>query len=91
MRREDREAYEYQAIIEAVPLVYRSYAARITSFENGVWHGRVNLARDTVTFQATRGNTPAETVAAIRREFAASVDDYLAWAESEGFEPELPE
>lgn len=46
-------------------------------------HGRVVNARPTITFQA-------RSVDELQREMKASVDDYLAWCEERGKEPERP-
>lgn len=51
--------------------------------EAGVFHGEVVGIRDVVTFQAT-------SVRELRKAFRDSVDDYLAFCEERGEEPEKP-
>lgn len=51
--------------------------------EAGIIHGRVIGLRDVITFQG-------ETVAAARKAFEDSVDDYLAFCKERGEEPEKP-
>jgi len=63
-------------------MTYKNYTAKITfDGENEMLHGEVLGMRDVITFQAT-------SVDALKREFHASVDDYLAWCEELGQEPE---
>ncbi|MCA9269175.1 MAG: type II toxin-antitoxin system HicB family antitoxin [Planctomycetales bacterium] len=61
---------------------YQGYCGR-AEFEDGVFHGEVVGTRDVITFQ---GKTPAD----LRSAFVDSVDDYLAFCESEGETPEKP-
>lgn len=51
--------------------------------EAGVFHGEVVGIRDVVTFEAT-------SVRELRKAFRDSVDDYLAFCEERGEEPEKP-
>lgn len=63
---------------------YQGYSARIEYDEDlGAFHGQVLSINDVITFQGT-------SVEELRREFAASVDDYLAWCEERGEEPDKP-
>jgi predicted HicB family RNase H-like nuclease len=50
----------------------------------GLWHGAVvNTARAVLTFEAERPE-------ALARELAATIDDYLAWCDEQGWTPEPP-
>ncbi len=52
--------------------------------EEGIIYGRViNLAKDGITFAG-------KTVDDAKNDFKNAIDDYLEWAEEEGFEPEKP-
>ncbi len=51
--------------------------------EANIFHGEVINIRDVVTFQGT-------TVEEIKRAFAESVDDYLAFCKERGEEPDKP-
>jgi predicted HicB family RNase H-like nuclease len=63
---------------------YQGYSAKIEYDENlGTFHGQVLNINDVITFQGT-------SVEELGREFAASVDDYLAWCEERGEPPEKP-
>ena len=63
---------------------YRGYTARVEYDDVAeVFHGELLHIRDVVTFQAT-------SVAALKREFKASVDDYLDLCASRGEPPEKP-
>ena len=63
---------------------YRGYTARVEYDDVAEsFHGQVLHIRDVVTFEAT-------SVAGLKREFAASVEDYLALCASRGEEPEKP-
>jgi predicted HicB family RNase H-like nuclease len=63
---------------------HRGYAGRVElDPEAGLFHGEVDGLRDVVTF---RGRTFEE----LETSFRDSVDDYLAWCEAEGAEPERP-
>jgi predicted HicB family RNase H-like nuclease len=61
---------------------YKDYIAQL-SYDPSAdsFHGRVIGMRDVVDFF---GRTPAE----LRREFANSVEEYLAWCASEGVPPQ---
>ena len=48
-----------------------------------IFHGEVVGINTTITFQG-------ESVEAVCRAFTESVEDYLDWAQEEGFEPEPP-
>ena len=50
---------------------------------DGVFHGRVQGIRDVVSYEGT-------SVAALRADFEAAVDDYLAMCAERGEEPERP-
>lgn len=64
---------------------YKGYIGDMEVAEReGVIYGRViNMTRDKITFSG-------KTVEEARRDFEEAVDDYLSWAEEEGFEPEKP-
>lgn len=51
--------------------------------EDRLFHGRVSGIRHVVHFAGS-------SVDELERAFRDSVDDYLAWAEEDGFEPEAP-
>jgi predicted HicB family RNase H-like nuclease len=51
--------------------------------EASLFHGEVTNLRDVITFQG-------ESVEELRRAFRESVDDYLAFCEERGEEPEKP-
>lgn len=53
------------------------------SDQDGVFHGKLEGIRDTVTYEAT-------DVAGLRRAFIDAVEDYLATCEQQGKEPEVP-
>jgi predicted HicB family RNase H-like nuclease len=61
---------------------YKDYVAQIT-YDPSIdsFHGRVIGMRDVVDFI---GRTPEE----LRKEFAKSVEDYIAWCASEGAVPQ---
>jgi len=48
-----------------------------------IFHGDIINTRDVITFQGT-------TVKEIERAFRDSINDYLAWCEEDGVEPEKP-
>ena len=48
-----------------------------------IFHGDIINTRDVITFQGT-------TVNEIERSFRESINDYIAWCEEEGVEPEKP-
>ena len=63
---------------------YKGYTGRVAFDDEAmVFHGRVVGIEHVITFE---GTTPDEVLAAFRD----SVDDYLAWAAQDGFEPEIP-
>ena len=51
--------------------------------QSKIFHGDVINTRDVITFQG-------KTVNEIERAFKESVNDYTAWCEEEGVEPEKP-
>lgn len=61
---------------------YKDYVAQL-SYDPSAdrFHGRVIGMRDVLDFF---GRTPEE----LRREFAATVEDYLSWCEAEGVKPQ---
>lgn len=63
---------------------YKGYIGKIEiDDEAGILHGEVLGIRDVVTFQG-------KTVAAARKAFRESVDDYLAFCADRGEEPNRP-
>ena len=63
---------------------YKGYTARVVFDDEAMaFHGRVEGIGHVVTFE---GRTAEE----VRQAFRDSVDDYLAWAAEDGFEPEAP-
>jgi predicted HicB family RNase H-like nuclease len=63
---------------------YRGYVAKVEfDPEAFLLHGEIADISDVVTFQAT-------CVADLEREFHAAVDDYLAFCEENGMEPQKP-
>lgn len=63
---------------------YKGYTATVSFDEDALlFHGEVLGIRDVVTFQARNAEE-------LRSAFHESVDDYLAWAREDGFEPERP-
>jgi len=63
---------------------YREYLARVEiDLEAGILHGEVINLRDVITFQAA-------TIDDLRREFANSVEDYLAFCAERGEKPDRP-
>ena len=63
---------------------YKGYTARVVFDDEAMaFHGRVEGIAHVVTFE---GRTAEE----VRQAFRDSVDDYLAWAAEDGFEPEAP-
>jgi predicted HicB family RNase H-like nuclease len=48
-----------------------------------IFHGDIINTRDVITFQGT-------TVNEIEHAFKESIDDYIAWCEEDGVEPEKP-
>ena len=65
-------------------LKYKGYTGRVEfDDEAGVFHGEVLDLRDVVTFQG-------KSVDELERAFRDSVDDYLAFCEQRGEEPDKP-
>jgi len=65
-------------------MTYKGYTAAVEFDEDaGVFSGRVTNVRDVITFVG-------KSVDELRAEFRASVDDYLAFCEERGEEPEKP-
>ncbi len=63
---------------------YRGYVGRVEfDDEVGIFHGEVINTRDVITFQ---GNTVEE----LRQAFRDSIEDYLAFCQERGEEPEKP-
>jgi predicted HicB family RNase H-like nuclease len=63
---------------------YKGYTGKVEfDPEARILFGRVENARDVITFQS-------ESAAEIENEFRASVDDYLEACAEEGVEPEKP-
>jgi predicted HicB family RNase H-like nuclease len=63
---------------------YKGYVGRVKFDDDaGVFHGEVMNTRDVITFQGA-------TVAALRKAFRESVEDYLAFCADRGEEPEKP-
>lgn len=63
---------------------YRGYCGQVTyNDDDGVFHGEVLGVRDVVTFQGT-------SVRELRLAFRRSVEDYLAFCETRGEEPDKP-
>ncbi|TKD30007.1 type II toxin-antitoxin system HicB family antitoxin [Azotobacter chroococcum] len=65
-------------------MTYKGYTARIEFDErDDIFVGRVLGVRDIISFHA-------DSVAELRAEFAAAVDDYLADCAEQGVSPEKP-
>ena len=65
-------------------MTYKSYEAIVEFDEDaGIFHGEVINLRDVVTFQG-------RAVDELKRAFAESVDDYLAFCKARGEQPEKP-
>lgn len=65
-------------------LTYKGYTAQLdVDAEGEIISGRVLDVRDVLYFEA---ETPAEAITV----FHETVDDYLAWAAEDGFEPDRP-
>ncbi len=63
---------------------YKGYVGRVEyDDEAGVFHGEVINTRDVITFQGA-------TVEELRKAFRDSVEDYLAFCQERGEEPEKP-
>lgn len=69
---------------KSVSMVYRGYTGSAEmSFEDNCLHGKVQLIKDLVTYEA---NEPEE----LRLEFERAVDDYLGTCEELGRNPDKP-
>jgi len=65
-------------------LQYKGYTGRVEyDYECGLLHGEVVDLRDVITFQGT-------SVEEIQQAFRESIDDYLAFCEERGEEPDRP-
>ena len=65
-------------------MTHNGYEARVEfDDEAGLFHGEVINLRDVITFQG-------KSVAELKRAFAGSVADYLAFCKARGEEPEKP-
>jgi predicted HicB family RNase H-like nuclease len=63
---------------------YKGYLGMVEyDAEAKIFHGDIINTRDVITFQGT-------TVNEIERAFRASINDYIAWCEEDGTEPEKP-
>lgn len=63
---------------------YKSYIGTVTFDEDAeLFHGEVINLNDIITFQS-------DTVEGLKREFQASVDDYLEFCEERGERPDKP-
>lgn len=64
-------------------MTYKGYMGQMSVDEDeGVIYGRVvGLSKDGITFSGA-------TVQEAKQDFFDAVDDYLSWAQEEGFEPE---
>ena len=63
---------------------YKGYeGAVVFDDEAGIFHGEILNTRDVITFQGT-------SVDELKKAFEDSVDDYLAFCEQRGEEPEKP-
>lgn len=66
-------------------LLYKGYSGVVIDmdFSSGLIHGEVLLLNDVVTFKADNPKNLA-------KEFKKSIDDYLAFCEEDGVEPNKP-
>lgn len=63
---------------------YKGYEAIVEYDDDaGIFHGEVANLRDVITFQG-------KSVAELKKAFAGSVEDYLAFCKERGEEPEKP-
>jgi predicted HicB family RNase H-like nuclease len=63
---------------------YKGYEATVEYDEDAeIFHGEVANLRDVITFQG-------KSVVKLKRAFADSIDDYLAFCKERGEEPEKP-
>ncbi len=67
-----------------ITMTHKGYEAAIIGHDQaGSKHGEVSGLRDVITFQG-------KSVAELRKAFRHSVDDYLAFCDARGEEPEKP-
>ena len=65
-------------------MTYKGYEAAVEYDEDAeIFHGEVMNLRDVITFQG-------RSVAELKKAFAGSVEDYLAFCKKRGEEPEKP-
>lgn len=65
-------------------MTYKNYDAVVEYDDDArIFHGEVVNLRDVITFQG-------KSVAELKKAFAASVEDYLAFCKERGEEPEKP-
>ena len=65
-------------------ITYKGYTGEATiDFDAGIIFGRT-LTRDSITFQG-------RSVEEVKENFQRSVDDYLSWAEEDGYTPTPPD
>ncbi|WP_423864711.1 type II toxin-antitoxin system HicB family antitoxin [Bradyrhizobium sp.] len=65
-------------------MTYKGYEATIEYDEDaGIFHGEVADLRDVITFQG-------KSVAELKKAFAGSIEDYLAFCNARGEAPEKP-
>ena len=63
---------------------YKGYLCTVEYDEKAkIFHGDIINTKDVITFQGT-------SVKEIERAFRDSINDYIAWCEEEGVEPEKP-
>lgn len=63
---------------------YKEYLGTVEyDSEAKIFHGDIINTRDVITFQDT-------TAKEIEKAFKDSIDDYIAWCEKDGIEPEKP-
>lgn len=65
-------------------MTYKGYVGDVEYDDDAkLFHGEVVNTRDVITFQG-------RSVDELERSFQESIDDYIAWCEEEGMEPEKP-
>lgn len=65
-------------------MTYRDYKAVVRFDEDaGIFHGEIINTRDVITFQGS-------SVKGLKKAFEESVEDYLAFCEGRGEEPDKP-
>ena len=63
---------------------YKGYIGKVEfDYDNMIFSGEVINTRTVITFHGT-------SVEELKKEFRASVDDYLEWCKEDGIEPERP-